>query len=217
MAGSSQQPIQYVLIPLPDSPSSKNFSEHHTKMDVGDDCLNETLTPVSHCRRSPVDYGELSNAEILKHIRLLQQILAKRSVRKSSTRDLRTEFDKEGVRNDSKPKEIKRRGYTFTKAQNVSDCIRLFPSSEADFRGIVKFFTNDNIPFHTYQLPSEKVLNIVFRGVSVEIPEDQIRRQLLELGFTPELVLRMRRNRGGRPMPLVWIKISKEQKKNLPP
>ncbi|KAK9712858.1 hypothetical protein QE152_g24672 [Popillia japonica] len=40
-------------------------------------------------------------------------------------------------------------GYTFTKAQNVSDDIRLFPSSEADFTGIVRFFTNDHIPFHT--------------------------------------------------------------------
>ncbi|KAK9679038.1 hypothetical protein QE152_g40345 [Popillia japonica] len=52
MAGSSQQATQYVLTPLPDSPSSKNLFEHHTKMDVGDDCLNETLTPVSTSRFS---------------------------------------------------------------------------------------------------------------------------------------------------------------------
>ncbi|KAK9679037.1 hypothetical protein QE152_g40345 [Popillia japonica] len=123
MAGSSQQATQYVLTPLPDSPSSKNLFEHHTKMDVGDDCLNETLTPVS--TRSPVDYGELSNAKILKHIRLLQQILAKRSGRRSSTRDLRAEFDKEGVRSDSKPAERTVTGSnnsSFEESDATSNC-----------------------------------------------------------------------------------------------
>ncbi|KAI4458023.1 hypothetical protein MML48_7g00021776 [Holotrichia oblita] len=83
--------------------------------------------------------------------------------------------------------EIKLKGYSFTKAQHVADGIRIFPTSETDFRGIVKFFVGDNIPFHTYQLPSEKLLNVVLRGVPVEIPEDQ--RQLEEMGFRPQRLL----------------------------
>ncbi|KAK9712731.1 PDZ domain [Popillia japonica] len=109
--------------------------------------------------------------------------------------------------------EINRKGFSFTKAQNVADGIRLFPTSEADFRGIAKFFTTDNIPFHTYQLPSEKVLNVVLRNIPVEIPDDQIKKQLEELGFKPDSVVRMRRNHGGRPMPLVLVKISKDQRR----
>ncbi|KAI4457121.1 reverse transcriptase [Holotrichia oblita] len=355
---------EYALTPLPNSPGHCNHSDRPSKMDVGDEGLNDTLTSATQPGRSPVDYGELSNHEILKHIRLLQQILEKRSSRNTATRSLRSEFDKEDFLNtlnpvakntsgtvnsspeegdassicstgsmarmvlgnteassgrkrqasspnehiervlvhpppscaispsnvdgasnrvaqpatplkrkkiatfnqinldaiehadasqserdsrvrsysggtpthhqvsprDSAPShntdgatnfkvppivlrnkslwfgvsnEIKRKGYSFTKAQNVADGIRIFPTSEADFRGIVKFFVGDNIPFHTYQLPSEKVLNVVLRGIPVEIPEDQIKKQLEEMGFRPETVVRMRRNRGGRPMPLV--------------
>ncbi|KAK9717064.1 hypothetical protein QE152_g24360 [Popillia japonica] len=108
--------------------------------------------------------------------------------------------------------EIRRRGHNFTKAQNIAYGIRVFPATVADFRGIAKFFKNDNIPFHTYQLPSEKVLNVVIRGIPFEIPEDQILKGLQELGFNPDSVARMRRGRGGASMPLILVKISKDQK-----
>ncbi|KAK9695461.1 hypothetical protein QE152_g32561 [Popillia japonica] len=91
--------------------------------------------------------------------------------------------------------EIKRRGYNFLKAQNIADGIRLFPATESDFRGIAKFFRNEQIPFHTFQLPSEKGLNVVIRGIPSEIPESEALGQLRELGFNPDSVARMRKNR----------------------
>ncbi|KAK9696753.1 hypothetical protein QE152_g31363 [Popillia japonica] len=48
----------------------------------------------------------------------------------------------------------------FLRAQNISDGIRIFSATEADYRSITKFFSNDPIPYHTYQLPSEKLLNV---------------------------------------------------------
>ncbi|KAK9746163.1 zinc finger associated protein [Popillia japonica] len=108
--------------------------------------------------------------------------------------------------------EIRRKGFNFLKAQNIADGIRIFPAADSDFRGIGKFFTNEQIPFHTYQLPSEKVLNVVIRGIPSEILEDQILRQLREPGFSPDSVARMRRSRGGVPMSLILVKLSKDQK-----
>ncbi|KAK9692919.1 zinc finger associated protein [Popillia japonica] len=45
-----------------------------------------------------------------------------------------------------------------------------------------------------------------------EIPEDQILKHLRELGFSPDSVPRMRRSRGGAPMPLILVKLSNDQK-----
>ncbi|KAK9737057.1 zinc finger associated protein [Popillia japonica] len=108
--------------------------------------------------------------------------------------------------------EIKRRGINFSKAQNIPDGIRIFPSTEADYRAITKFFTNDKIPYHTYQLPSEKLLNVVLRSVPVEISERDIYNDLCERGFTPDSVIRLRRTRDKAPMPLVLVKIDKKHK-----
>ncbi|KAI4463235.1 reverse transcriptase [Holotrichia oblita] len=108
--------------------------------------------------------------------------------------------------------ELKRKGIHFTKAQNIPDGIRIFPTREADYRSLTKFFMTESIPFHTFQLPSEKLLNVVLRGVPVEITEKEILEDLQNMGFNPEKVLRMRRTWDRVPMPLVLVKLSKDQK-----
>lgn len=110
------------------------------------------------------------------------------------------------------PKTIKRRGINFTRAQNVTDGIRIFPSTASDHRALTKFFIADKIPHHTYQLPSEKLLNVVLRGVPMEITEEAVFNDLRNYGFTPEVVLRMRRPRDRAPKPLVLVKVPREQK-----
>ncbi|KAK9694253.1 hypothetical protein QE152_g33640 [Popillia japonica] len=64
--------------------------------------------------------------------------------------------------------EIRRRGFSYSKAQNVVDGIRLYPMSVADFRGIIKLFDSSQIPYHTFQLPHEKLLNVVIRGIPLD-------------------------------------------------
>lgn len=79
--------------------------------------------------------------------------------------------------------EIKRRGINFDKAQNIS-----LPSTATDYRPLTKFFLSDSIPHHTYQLPSEKLLNVVLREVPVEISEEEVYNNLREYGFTPDVL-----------------------------
>lgn len=81
-----------------------------------------------------------------------------------------------------------------------------------DYRAITKFFNTELVPYHTYQLPSEKSLNVVLRGVPVEIHEKEIFEDLCERSFAPDSVIRMRRTRDKAPMPLVLVKWSKDQK-----
>ncbi|KAK9717082.1 zinc finger associated protein [Popillia japonica] len=107
---------------------------------------------------------------------------------------------------------LKRKGINFAKAQNITDGIRIYPVTEADFRSLSKYFSAEAIPFHTYQVPSEKLLNVVLRSVLTEILEEDIYNDLQERGFTPECIIRMRRPRDKAPMPLVLVKIDKKYK-----
>ncbi|KAK9703835.1 zinc finger associated protein [Popillia japonica] len=68
--------------------------------------------------------------------------------------------------------------------------------------------------WHTfsYILPSEKLLNVVLRSVPTEIHVKDIYNDLVERGFVPECVIRMRRPRDKAPIPLVLIKIDKKHK-----
>lgn len=83
-------------------------------------------------------------------------------------------------------------------------------ATESDYRAITKLFSTGGFPYHTYQLPSEKLLNVVLRSVPVEISEKEIYDDLCERGFVPECVIRMRRTRDKAPMPLILVKIGKE-------
>lgn len=108
--------------------------------------------------------------------------------------------------------ELRRKGLSYSKAQNIPDGIRIYPNTEKDFRGVTSFFSMQSVPYHTYQLPSEKLLNVVLRGIPLEIPIEDVQRDLGEMGFSPEDVLRMRRFSDKQPMPLILVKVPKSQK-----
>ncbi|KAK9729308.1 hypothetical protein QE152_g15986 [Popillia japonica] len=82
---------------------------------------------------------------------------------------------------------LEERATTFLRPKISSTGYVFFPRPRRTL-GIAKFFTNEQIPYHTYQLPSEKILNMVIRGIPSEIPEDQILRQLCELGYNSDSV-----------------------------
>lgn len=103
-------------------------------------------------------------------------------------------------------------GFGFDKSQNAADGVRVFPDSETNYRKMVKFLDSENIEFHTYQLPSEKLLNVVLRGLSSDFLAEDIANDLIAQGFSPEHVSVMKRVRDRRPMPLFLVKIDRSQK-----
>lgn len=108
--------------------------------------------------------------------------------------------------------EFRRLGYNITKAKSIREGVRFFPATSDDYRAITSTFDKKGLPYHTYQLPEDKLLNVVFRDVPTGIPESEVQDALVKRGFRPESIVRMRRRRGGEPIPLVLVKINKEQK-----
>jgi hypothetical protein len=110
------------------------------------------------------------------------------------------------------PNALKAKNLNFTKAVNTSDSIKILPTTTDDYRGIVKFFDEERLPFHTFQLQDDKPLKVVIRGICESQNEDDIKSSLLEQGFSVSKVSRMRKGADRKPLPLVLIELSKEQK-----
>lgn len=105
-----------------------------------------------------------------------------------------------------------KRNINFTKAKSTREGVRFFPATSTDFRAATKMLGNDGYPYHTYQLPSEKPLNVVIREMPIGISNEDIGDALAEKGIIPESVTRMSRRRGGDPIPRYWSKSKKNTK-----
>lgn len=110
---------------------------------------------------------------------------------------------------------MKRRGYNILKARSTREGVRFSPASVTDFRAISAMLVRDCLPYHTYQLPEEKLLNVVIRDVPVGVAEQRVGDALAEMGFHPEGVIRMKSRRTEVTISLILVKIGKEHKKKL--
>lgn len=84
------------------------------------------------------------------------------------------------------------------------------PATESEFGGITNIVGNDGLPYHTYQLPSKKVPNVLLRQIQIGIPKEKLSDALIDIGLRPEGVIRTRRKRE-ETISFVFVKISKEQ------
>lgn len=101
---------------------------------------------------------------------------------------------------------------SFVKAKTSSEGIRITLNSSDGFRAAIKILNQIKAEYHTYQLPSEKLLHVVPRGVPEPIPESTIKEELELKGFHPETTVRLRRYKDKTPMPLVLITVPKTEK-----
>jgi Associated with zinc fingers len=82
----------------------------------------------------------------------------------------------------------------------------LTPDAEA-YRFVQKTLQINNIAFHTYNLPEDRTLKVVFRGVPTDISEEEIANDLTNQGFEVKLVKRF--GTPDRPMPICLVIIRK--------
>ncbi|CAI6368926.1 unnamed protein product [Macrosiphum euphorbiae] len=59
---------------------------------------------------------------------------------------------------------------------------------ESSFRLVQQFMTINKISFHTFALTKEQSLNIVIKGVPLDVTDDELMEELLEEGFKPNFV-----------------------------
>ncbi|CAH0558640.1 unnamed protein product [Brassicogethes aeneus] len=89
-------------------------------------------------------------------------------------------------------KELKKKGWHFSKAVNIPEGVKFFPDTVDSFRAISKFLQNNGEQFHTYMLPEDKLLQVVIRGFPQEIDIKEVVSEIKERGFHPQSAIRMK-------------------------
>lgn len=100
----------------------------------------------------------------------------------------------------------------FLTAESTQDGVRIRPTTVDDFRKIVHIMDEQQLPYHTYQLPEEKQLHIVLRGIPTCIPTEDIKANLQNKGFHVEGIHRMRNQKTTVPVPLVLVLLPRKDK-----
>ncbi|CAH2007459.1 unnamed protein product [Acanthoscelides obtectus] len=76
---------------------------------------------------------------------------------------------------------------------------------------IIRLFKKENIPHHTFPLPTERNIHAVIRGIPASTTEQEDKGELEQQGYAPFHIIRLKRN-GGVPMPLVVVILPKTDK-----
>ncbi|CAH2016522.1 unnamed protein product, partial [Acanthoscelides obtectus] len=76
-------------------------------------------------------------------------------------------------------------GIKFERAVAVDAGIRIIPKSEDDYRRIIRLFREEEVPHHTFPLPSERNIHAVIRGVHATLSEIEIKEELQQRGYSP--------------------------------
>lgn len=108
-------------------------------------------------------------------------------------------------------KAFKHKGWSFNKATSTSDGIKFIPSSIADYRAMSSFLTTNNEEFHTFQLPEERQLQVVIRGLPLELDIAEIGDDLKNAGFQIQTIVRMKKGPNRTVMPLILLKLPRDQ------
>lgn len=98
-----------------------------------------------------------------------------------------------------------------TKCRMTATSIQIDPATAEDYRNLKKVLQSENIQFFTFDLPSEKKLKVVIRGVITQLSEEEIKKDLEEQGYPATRVIRMK-GRQGTVIPLVLVEIDKQFK-----
>lgn len=106
--------------------------------------------------------------------------------------------------------QLKTEKINVLKAQTIKEGIRLHISDVISYRQAIKTLDKYQHEYHTWQLPSERNLHVVLRGIPEPVEEDYIKEELEALEYHPVNVIRMRR-RDNTPLPLMLVIIPKKE------
>ncbi|XP_049824775.1 protein diaphanous homolog 1-like [Aethina tumida] len=93
----------------------------------------------------------------------------------------------------------------YRQAKNTSLGVRIIPERVQDHRAITKLLEKRSIPYNTHQLPEDKQLVAIIRGVNQAVSEDQVRSELVNMGLPVVKVHRMRRGENIWPLMSVHL------------
>lgn len=92
--------------------------------------------------------------------------------------------------------------------RNMKDKIKIIVQSSDDFRNFVNFLDNKHVEYFTYQLPVDKNLDVVIRHVPIDFSIDEVKAELVKLGYSVQRVHRLQ-NRSKQAIPVVQAALLK--------
>ena len=107
----------------------------------------------------------------------------------------------------------KQNNINFKSSKNTRNGIKINVNTSDDFRKITKLLDVFSFQFYTYELPEEKNIKVIIRGVITELPIDQIKADIEDQGFHPTEIIRLRsrKDKERKELPLVLVKLPKEE------
>ncbi|GFT78110.1 nucleic-acid-binding protein from transposon X-element [Nephila pilipes] len=87
-------------------------------------------------------------------------------------------------------------------AKLIGTSLRIYPQTPAAYHIIRRHATEANLQHFTYQLPEDKQIRVVLRGIPVDMPPEEIINDLIELGFSPTNCHILQNRKTATPMPL---------------
>lgn len=94
---------------------------------------------------------------------------------------------------------------------NKNIFLKLNLSAVNDYRTITKYLSENQIKYHTYQLPEDRNLSIIIRNLPISITEREIYEALVELKYAVTSVTRLQ-NSNKSPIPIVAVILDKSAK-----
>lgn len=95
------------------------------------------------------------------------------------------------------------RDITPRRAVNSKDAVKIFLATVQEFRVFTGLLDAENFNYSTFQLPEDRDLQVVLRGVTESVKTEAVEAELKNKGFAVTLVHRMKS--GGKIWPLVTV------------
>ncbi|GFU34191.1 nucleic-acid-binding protein from transposon X-element [Nephila pilipes] len=91
----------------------------------------------------------------------------------------------------------------------IGSSLRVYPQTAAAYHQIRSFISQENLQHYTYQLPEDKMIRAVIRGMPIDTPVQEILQDLDELNIHAEECHIMTNKRNDTPMPLFLVTLKK--------
>lgn len=87
-----------------------------------------------------------------------------------------------------------------------NNSLKINVTCDKDYRNVTKFYTDHNIPFHTYQNPNDRPVSVIFRNVPISLTTEEITQDIEKYNL-PVIKITRLTNREKQPIPLCAVEL----------
>ncbi|GFU15010.1 hypothetical protein NPIL_94731 [Nephila pilipes] len=87
--------------------------------------------------------------------------------------------------------------------------LTIFPQTAYAYHMIRRYIDEQQLKAHTYMVPDDKKIHSVIRDITIDMPTEEIVKELSEKSLTDDEIHVMSNKRNGLPMPLFLVTLAK--------